>query len=150
MGYYERIWRLCGNQIFNGLCLDDFVIRRDKFIRQEFDERVNLWLVVAITFSGVVLAALQLFMAYNLTVSGKDALPKDSELALESGKLSLKSSVTGLAILALSLAFFIVYVKYIRSYIEFCWYGPNPAAPIIQASGTESVERASIVRRQLR
>ncbi len=37
-----------------------------------------------------------------------------------------------------------------RSYIEFCWYGPNPAAPIIQASGTESVERASIVRRQLR
>ncbi len=38
----------------------------------------------------------------------------------------------------------------IRSYVEFCWYGPNPAAPIIQASGTESVERASIVRRQLR
>ncbi len=37
-----------------------------------------------------------------------------------------------------------------RSYVEFCWYGPNPAAPIIQASGTESVERASIVRRQLR
>jgi ABC-type antimicrobial peptide transport system permease subunit len=118
MGYYERIWRLCGNQIFNGLYLDDFVIRRDKFIRQEFDERVNLWLVVAITFSGVVLAALQLFMAYNLTVSGKDAFPKDSELVLESGKLSLKSSVTGLAILALSLAFFIIYVKYIYSMNE--------------------------------
>ncbi len=41
-------------------------------------------------------------------------------------------------------------IKTFRSYIEFCWYGPNPAAPIIQASGTESVERASIVRRQLR
>jgi hypothetical protein len=30
-GLYERVWRLCGNQIFNGLYLDDFLIRRQKF-----------------------------------------------------------------------------------------------------------------------
>ena len=37
-----------------------------------------------------------------------------------------------------------------RSYFKFCWYGPKPAAAMIQASGVDAGPRASIVRRQLR
>jgi hypothetical protein len=117
-GLYERIWRLCGNQIFNGLYLDDFLIRRQKFIQQELDERVNLWLVVAITASGVILAALQLFMSFKLASEGRLDFTKDSQLAVEAGKISLKSSITGVLILALSLAFFMIYVVYIYSIHE--------------------------------
>src|SRR5215831_4375595 len=102
-GLYERFWRLCGNQIFNGLYLDDFKIRREKFLRQELDERVNLWLVVSITISGVVLAAVQLFLSYRLAVKGYAEFAKDSELSVEAGKISLRSSITGTVILAISL-----------------------------------------------
>ncbi len=117
-GLYDRVWKLCGNQIFNGLYLDDFIIRRRKFIDQEFDERVNLWLVVTITMSGVLMSAVQLFLSYRLATTGKDIFTKDSELAIESGKVSVKASIAGLLILTLSLAFFMIYVLYIYSIKE--------------------------------
>jgi hypothetical protein len=115
---YERVWRLCGNQIFNGLYLDDFLIRRQKFIQQELDERVNLWLVVAITLSGVILAGLQLFMSFRLATDSRLEFAKDSQVTIETGKISLRSSITGVLILALSLAFFTIYVLYIYSIHE--------------------------------
>lgn len=117
-GFYERVWRLCGNQIFNGLYLDDFLIRRQKFIQQELDERVNLWLVVLITISGVALAGIQLFMSYKLAANSRLDFVKDSQVTIEAGKISLRSSITGVLILALSLAFFIIYVLYIYSIHE--------------------------------
>jgi hypothetical protein len=130
-GLYDRVWKLCGNQIFNGLYLDDFIIRRRKFIDQEFDERVNLWLVVTITMSGVLMSAVQLFLSYRLATTGKDIFTKDSELAIESGKVSLKSSIAGLLILTLSLAFFMIYVLYIYSIKEVPLEGPqNLQTPI--------------------
>jgi hypothetical protein len=118
IGNYQTIWRLCGNQIYNNLILDDFIIRREKFIRQELDERVNLWLVVAITISGVLMSALQLFMSYRLAQNDRTVFAKDSELAIEAGRISLKSSITGLLILTISLAFFMIYVIYIYSIRE--------------------------------
>jgi hypothetical protein len=129
-GLYERFWRLCGNQIFNGLYLEDFTIRRNKFIRQELDERINLWLVVVITISGVALAAVQLFLSYKLAVQGRSEMAKDSELAIEAGKISLRSSITGALILALSFLFFMVYVYYIYSIREISYQSPtNLQAP---------------------
>jgi hypothetical protein len=117
-GLYERVWRLCGNQIFNGLYLDDFLIRRQKLIQQGLDERVNLWLVVAITLSGVILAGFQLFMSFKLAADSRLDFAKDSQVTIETGKISLRSSITGVLILALSLAFFIIYVIYIYSIHE--------------------------------
>ena len=110
---YTEIWRLCENQMYDQLLLNDFSIRRQKFEENALDERVNLWLVVVITLSGVVLAALQLVMSYRLSSTAKTELAGSNELAIEQGKLSLKSSVTGLLIMALSLVFFVVYVKWI-------------------------------------
>jgi hypothetical protein len=132
--FYENVWRLCGNQSYNNLVFVDFAIRREKFVQQEFDERVNLWMVVAITISGVVLAGVQLFMSYKLASAGRGDLAKDSLLVAEQGKISLQSSVTGVVILVLSLVFFIVYVKWIYSVEEFKLERPNsleqaPVAP---------------------
>jgi hypothetical protein len=56
-------------------------------------------------------------MSFKLALAGGE-FAKDSELALENSKLSLKSSITGAIILALSLAFFMIYVIYIYTIRE--------------------------------
>jgi hypothetical protein len=142
-GLYDRVWKLCGNQIFNGLYLDDFIIRRRKFIDQEFDERVNLWLVVTITMSGVFMSAVQLFLSYRLATTGKDLFTKDSELAIESGKVSLKSSVAGLLILTLSLAFFMIYVLYIYSIKEIPLERPQNLQTPIETEAPDPAPQAA-------
>jgi hypothetical protein len=115
LNLYERVWRLCGNQTYNNLFFADFEIRRDKFVHQKLDERVNLWMVVCITISGVLLAGIQLFMAYRLANAGRAEFAKDTSLLAEQGKISLQSSITGVIVLVISLAFFVVYVKWIYS-----------------------------------
>jgi hypothetical protein len=111
----EKISNYCYLRVRNEQILDDFPIRHATFVRQQFDSRVLLWMVVTITFSGVVLAALQLLAAYRLAVAGRagDQLSQQQELTLEQNKISLKSSVTGLLILVTSLAFFIIYVSWV-------------------------------------
>jgi hypothetical protein len=46
-------------------------------------------------------------------LSGKEYWSSDATFAIKQGEISFKSSVTGLAILAMSLAFFVVYVGWI-------------------------------------
>jgi hypothetical protein len=134
---YERVWRLCGNEMFNSVYLADFLIRREKFTQQALDERVNLWLVVTITISGVVLAGIQLFMSFKLAMKGRAEFGKDSEVALESGRLSLKSSITGAVILALSFAFFMVYVIWIYSIHEMPFAKPDNLQPPVEYASPE-------------
>jgi hypothetical protein len=129
---YERAWKLCGNQIYNGVYFADFNIRREKFARQELDERVNLWMVVCITISGVLLAGVQLFMSYRLAILGRAEFAKDTSLLAEQGKISLQSSVTGVIILVVSLAFFFVYVKWIYAIQEFQIQRPDNLRPQAQ------------------
>lgn len=69
-----------------------------------------MWMVVAITLSGVALAGLQLVAGYKLAAAGKAAFEQGGQLSIEHSKISLGSSVTGLMILAISLVFFIVFV----------------------------------------
>ena len=139
---YERVWRLCGNEMFNSVYLADFLIRREKFTQQALDERVNLWLVVTITISGVVLAGIQLFMSFKLAMKGRTEFGKDSEVALESGRLSLKSSITGAVILALSFAFFMVYVIWIYSIHELPFAKPDNLQPPLEYASPEDSHRA--------
>ena len=115
---YQRIWTLCGNEEYNRLYLLDFKIRRKKLLEQGFDERVTLAMVVAITISGVLMSGLQLFMSYRLAMTGHSEIGKDIELSIQKDKVALKSSIVGLAILVISLAFFVVYVKYIYTITE--------------------------------
>jgi hypothetical protein len=132
---YEAEWRLCGNEVYNLMLFTDFEIRRNKFVRQEFDERVNLWLVVGITISGVILAAFQLVLSYRLATIGKGEFgaAQNTTVGAEQGRISLQSSVIGLVILFISLAFFFVYVKWIYTAPEFQIERPdNLKSPSVQ------------------
>jgi hypothetical protein len=104
----------CYTEIRREYLLGNFNIHRFNVLKQNFQTLVVMWMVVTITMSGVFLAGLQLLAAYRLAATGQGLqLAESSDLSLERGKISLKSSVTGLLVLTVSLAFFIVYVKWV-------------------------------------
>ena len=111
----ERISDYCYGRVRGEDLIGDFNIRRSSFLRQQFEGRVILWMVLTITLSGVALAGLQLLAAYRLAAAGGGELAQSQELTLEQNKISLKSSVTGLFILVVSFAFFTVYVAWVFS-----------------------------------
>jgi len=104
----------CYNQVRGEDLLGDFHVRKLNFVQQVSDSRILLWMVVAITVSGVLLAGLQLLASYRpASVGGDFASGQDGEVKLDPKSISLKSSVTGLLILIISFAFFIVYVRWV-------------------------------------
>jgi hypothetical protein len=113
VGLLTQVSDHCQAQVRGADLLEDFNIRRTKYLEQQVEGRVLLWMVVALTVSGVLMAALQLFAAYRLAAAGHGDLAASSEITLEQSKVSLKSSVTGLLILVVSFAFFIVYVLWV-------------------------------------
>jgi len=70
-------------------------------------------------------------------MKGRTEFGKDSEVALESGRLSLKSSITGAVILALSFAFFMVYVIWIYSIHEMPFTKPDNLQPPVEYASPE-------------
>jgi hypothetical protein len=102
---------LCYTQLYNQGTLNDFQVRRAKFVQQSYDERVLLWMVVIITISGVFLAGVQIIASYRLAAAGRGGgFDQSGEIALQRDRISLKSSITGLFILIISFAFFYVFV----------------------------------------
>ena len=114
----DRVSSVCYNHAYRALLLDDFRIRRTAFMQQQFQGNVMLWMLVAITLSGVALAGLQLLAASRLAATGQASLASDGVLSLEHGKISLRSSVTGLLILVVSLAFFGIFVNWVYQLSE--------------------------------
>jgi hypothetical protein len=105
-----RATTLCYNRIYSQGLLNDFQTRRAKFAIQQSSDLVILWMVVALTLSGVLLAGLQLGAAYRLARLGQ-AFASEGVLAIEQGKIVFRSSMAGLFILLFSFAFFYVYVR---------------------------------------
>ncbi|MGY6123602.1 hypothetical protein ACW9YQ_25075 (plasmid) [Paraburkholderia strydomiana] len=101
----------CATQVSLEASLNDFNLRRLTYISQQFETIVLMWMVVVITFSGVLLAGVQLMAAYQLASVGKGSIDNASELSFKSSELSVKSSYVGLLILAASFAFFFVFVE---------------------------------------
>lgn len=189
----------CINYVRAQLALQDYNIRRGEFWQQQYRGEVLLWMVVIITLSGVILAALQLYAAYRLAIYARqtgvvqlpiygvnavpvqnlptpagppaavplpvpasDALGSEAQLSIEHGKVSLRSSVTGLLILALSLAFFITYVGWVfpikeigtapdqssASAANSTWQAPGqlaPPPPTLQGMGRSGPPQKSAV-----
>jgi hypothetical protein len=115
--------------------LENMRIQRQTFVEQHFVGRVMLWMVVAITLSGVALAALQLFAAFKLAVKGQGELAQEGGLELEKGKISVKSSVTGLLILVVSFAFFLVFVEKVYTIQDVRGPRISPSAPTAADAG---------------
>jgi hypothetical protein len=146
---WEWISTLCYTEVRGEAVLMDFNLRRSTLIEQKTEGRIILWMVVAITLSGVALAGLQLVAAYRLASAGHGDFGAAQEVTLEQNKISLKSSVTGLMILVISFAFFMVYVVYVYTVKELkspeasssvspasnSGYGPPPGAPVKPESG---------------
>jgi hypothetical protein len=94
-------------------------------------------MVVAITISGVLLAGFQLLAAFRLANAGRGEFTQGGELSLDQKSISLKSSVTGVIVLTISLVFFITYVKWvypIRTQIDPEVAASNSSAPIAMSS----------------
>lgn len=91
--------------------LNDFAIRRLNFFQQYRANGVLMWMVVAVTIAGVLLAGLQLGASYLLAIANKTSLDANQgEFTWKRDQLALKSSVTGLFILLISFCFFLVFV----------------------------------------
>ena len=109
----NQISHYCYAQTRGEDVLEDFEIRRSKLIQQETEGTILLWMVVALTLSGVAMAALQLFGAYRLAEIGRAEFTTTSEISLEQSKISLRSSVTGLLDSG----------RLLRVFYRVCWLG---------------------------
>jgi hypothetical protein len=103
----------CYSLIHSHGLLKDFAIRELNFIQQYRANGVLMWMVVAVTLSGVLLAGLQLMASYELARTSRKSPVGDSELSIDRYRVVLKSSITGLFILVMSFAFFLVFVVYV-------------------------------------
>ena len=107
---FEDVSEFCYDDLRRINQLSDSSINRGLYIHQRFENNVVLFMVVLITLSGVALAGAQLLTSYNLAATGHTLGDGATDLSLEQGKLSIKSSVTGLVVLAISLGFFSLYI----------------------------------------
>jgi hypothetical protein len=133
---WDRISDICYNQVRGEAVLTDFSIRRSTLIEQQVEGRIILWMVVGITLSGVALAGLQLVAAYQLARTGHGDLSSPQEITLEQNKISLKSSVTGLMILVISFAFFMVYIVWVYTVKELKQDAPEAMVAPSTSSAT--------------
>lgn len=117
--------------------LNDYAIRKSFFLQQYRANSVLLWMVVLITFSGVILSGVQLAAAFKLaSQSPRRELSDASEFIISRNQVTIKSSIVGLLILAISFGFFLVFVIYV-----YRMENPEPNAatraqtPLLPAGG---------------
>jgi hypothetical protein len=113
IGTLYQVSGFCYSAIRNVSELGEFNIRRLFLVSQQFETLVIMWMVVAITISGVILAGVQLGAAYRLATVGKGEFAQTTKITVTQGRMSMQSSITGLLILTVSLAFFFVFVKFV-------------------------------------
>src|SRR3984893_10635159 len=116
----------CYSQIRSQGLLNNFYILDLAYIQQYRTNPVLLWLVVGVTISGVILAALQLLAAFQLAMVKDQDMQGGGAMAVKRNEIALKSSVTGLFILLMSFAFFLVFVFYVYRIEPPKDLGPSP------------------------
>jgi len=112
---------------------------------QLLEDRILLILVTLITLSGVALSALQLYGSYQLALKGQGALADGGSVDLAPSHVAVRSSVVGVVILAISLAFFaifIVYVYQIKPYAALT----GPAAGATASSADETPPKGTQIK----
>jgi hypothetical protein len=95
------------------LLYEEQAIRNENFVFQRYENKIIMLMVVSVTISGVILAGLQLLGSYKIASAAKRSMDAAGEVNLGFNNLSVKSSVVGVIILAISFAFFLVYVLYV-------------------------------------
>jgi len=108
---WASIQGLCYSQTNEEEALKSFGITQSALVRQQHQVPAMMWMVIAITISGVALSAVQLLISFRLVSAGKGTFEAGGEMSVGRDKLVLKTSVTGVLILVISLGFFYVFVK---------------------------------------
>lgn len=101
---------LCIREVSTHLKLNDYQLRRLKFLGQYYMEKVALWMVVFVTVAGVLLSAGQLATSYKLASRDIGAGAESHEMTIENGRVVIRSSAIGLMVLFISLVFFLIFV----------------------------------------
>jgi len=127
----------CYSLIHSHGLLKDFATRELNFIQQYRANGVLLWMVVAVTLSGVLLAGLQLMASYELARANRKSPIGNSEFSIKRDRIVLKSSITGLFILVMSFAFFLVFVFYVYRFEHLDSHGlrASPQGPVLPMGG---------------
>jgi sterol desaturase/sphingolipid hydroxylase (fatty acid hydroxylase superfamily) len=120
------------------LLYEEQVIRNENFVFQRYENTVIMLMVVSITISGVILAGLQLLASYKLASAGKVAFEQAGEVTMDTHSMAVKSSVVGVVILAISLAFFLVFVLYVYTFTPISNSGAASTASALPRSASES------------
>ena len=149
----EQTLRLCYGKLYLQGQLNEFQVRRFGFQSQHVASRIILWLVVLLTFSGVALAALQLYWSSKILrphsvdsaspqSDPPNSTPSDTTFTIEQGKIYFRSSVAGLVILAISFAFFFTYVNFVYRIFEVVPEGQSQSSPDqFDKTGLENTEQ---------
>jgi hypothetical protein len=136
----DRYRTVCENILAGQYRLETLATSQRIYANQMFQNSVVLWMVVVITVSGVILAGIQLWATYRLALEGKGAIAEGGEATIEHGKLVVRSSVVGIIILALSFAFFAVYVLYVYRITDLPGI-ETIVAPARSTDGAEAIAR---------
>lgn len=113
---------------------NDSTIRKLNYLQQYRANGILMWMVVVVTFSGVLLAGLQLGASYRLAAAAGTTLEGNgSTLTLNREQLVLKSSITGLFILIISFCFFLVFVFYVYKLEASADRNDNMSPPVAVA-----------------
>jgi hypothetical protein len=134
------VYSLCDAMTSRKLLYEEQVIRNENFVFQRYENTIIMLMVVSITISGVILAGLQLFASYKLASAGKAVFEQAGEVTLDSHSMAVKSSVVGVIILAISFAFFLVFVLYVYAFTgskEAASSAPQSASPSRGSSAEE-------------
>jgi hypothetical protein len=134
-----QVFGLCYNSTIAQLVVEEEAVRRDNFVFQRAENVALLIMVITITLSGVVLAGLQLLGSYKLALARKGQLVDGGEASLKPDSIVVKSSVVGVVILAISFAFFMVFVVYVYTLRDDTAPGPGRSPTATQPSPTSSL-----------
>jgi hypothetical protein len=117
----DRLWtavNFCQTLIVSQHESDQQQILADDFVFQRSENIILMWMVVVITIGGVFLAGLQLLASYSLAKAGHEAMGSDTSIGITRSKIAVQSSVVGVIVLAISFAFFLVFVLYVYTFQE--------------------------------
>jgi hypothetical protein len=136
----------CYNFQIAQLILEEEAVRRDNFVFQRGENVALLAMVISITISGVALAGLQLLASYKLASKGRGDLAKGGEATITRDSVVVKSSVVGVIILAISFAFFMVFVIYVYTLKDDGSTRPMGSPDATQSGGAATPKPANTLQ----
>jgi hypothetical protein len=119
--YQTNTNEFCLRQVQNILYLRDVEYRRQALSEAQTNGQriifVSMSILLFATFSGIILAGIQIISSYRLMSQGYRQLGTDSDLVIKYNSVALRSSIAGVTIFAISMLFFAFFI-YVNNTIQ--------------------------------